>query len=126
MDRAVAYYTDVLGFRRKWGDSGFSELCRGDANIMLACGDQGLGKAWLYVGADDVDALHAEILPRGAMIRQGPVNYPWGARELHVEDLDGNVLRFGAEATDEPFGQWVDQSGIRWNYDPHGSVWRSE
>lgn len=126
MGRSVAYYTDVLGFRQNWGDSIFAELSRGETNIMLAHGDQGRGKAWLYVGVNDVDALRDEIAPKGGVIRQGPSNYPWGARELHVEDLDGNVLRFGSGATDEPFGPWLDENGIRWDYGADGCWRRSD
>jgi hypothetical protein len=48
-------------------------------------------------------------------MRQPPANYPWGSRELHVEDPDGNVLRMGSEnKPGEPFGDWVDMRGIRW------------
>jgi len=33
---------------------------------------------------------------RGVSIRLEPTNYLW-ALEMHVEDPDGNVLRFGSE-----------------------------
>jgi hypothetical protein len=34
---------------------------------------------------------------------------------MQIEDLDGNVLRVGAESkTDRPFGPWLDQRGDRW------------
>ena len=32
----------------------------------------------------------------GVKIRMAPTNYPW-ALEMHVEDPDGNVIRFGSE-----------------------------
>jgi hypothetical protein len=35
----------------------------------------------------------------GAIIRQAPANFPWGLREMNVEDLDGHRLRLGSEAT---------------------------
>ncbi|WP_051651237.1 glyoxalase superfamily protein [Brevundimonas bacteroides] len=114
--RALAYYTDILGFSREWGDEYSSSVRRGEATIMLATGDQGQGEAWLYLGVDDVDALHDEIAPKGAIVRTGPANYPWGARELHVEDTEGNVIRFGSDATGEPDGDWIDTDGARWIY----------
>ncbi|MFN3352606.1 MAG: glyoxalase superfamily protein [Brevundimonas sp.] len=115
-ERALAYYKDVLGFIQEWGDEYSASVRRGEASVMLATGDQGLGQGWLYVGVDDVDALRDEIAPKGAIIRIGPVNYPWGARELHVEDSEGNVLRFGSDATGEPDGDWIDAKGARWVY----------
>lgn len=121
--RVLAWYEDVLGFAREWGDQHAAAVRRGEAVIMLATGDQGQGRAWLYVGVDDVDALRDEIAPRGAVIRSGPANYPWGARELHVEDPEGNVLRFGSDATGPADGDWIDARGDRWIHAPEGG-WR--
>lgn len=44
---------------------------------------------------EDVDALHAEYQTSGAIIRQPPTNFPWGVREMNIEDLDGHRLRMG-------------------------------
>lgn len=118
--RALAYYRDVLGFTQEWGDEYFASVRRGEAVLMLATGDQGRGEAWLYLGVDDVDALRDEIVPKGAIVRSGPANFPWGARELHVEDTEGNVLRFGSDSTGEPDGDWIDAKGGRWLYTPEG------
>lgn len=123
--RALAFYRDVLGFTLEWGDQNSASVRRGDAVIMLATGDQGSGEAWLYVGVDDVDQFRDEIVPKGAVVRTGPANYPWGARELHIEDTEGNVLRFGSDATGEPDGDWIDSRSIRWTYTPEGG-WRSD
>ena len=49
----------------------------------------------MMVFARDVDALHKELSRRGARIRMPPKDMPWGIRELHVADPDGNVIRFG-------------------------------
>lgn len=49
----------------------------------------------MMVFARDVDALHAEFAGAGAKIRMAPKDMPWGIREMHVSDLDGNVIRFG-------------------------------
>ena len=56
-----------------------------------------------------------------------PANYPWGSRELHVEDPDGNVLRLGSEnKPNEPFGDWLDMRGIHWRRKPEGGWARVE
>ncbi|PYP13174.1 MAG: bleomycin resistance family protein, partial [Gemmatimonadetes bacterium] len=53
----------------------------------------------------DVDALFEEYRTKAARIRLTPRNYPW-AYEMHVEDPDGHVLRFGSEPrTDLPFAE---------------------
>ena len=49
----------------------------------------------VYLYVDDVDALHAELKQRGAVIRQGPHVAPYGIREIVVEDLNGYRLTFG-------------------------------
>jgi predicted enzyme related to lactoylglutathione lyase len=40
--------------------------------------------------------LREEIVARGVKLRMEPKNFPW-AKEIHVEDPDGNVIRFGSE-----------------------------
>jgi uncharacterized glyoxalase superfamily protein PhnB len=125
LDASVAYYTEVLGFRIDWGDRNFLQVSRDDAVLMLSKGDQGHAGTWVWVGVSDADALHAEILARGAVVRHPPTNYPWGARELHVTDPDGHVLRFGSEAVvGAPIGDWLDGAGVRWILQEDGS-WRT-
>lgn len=125
--RSVEYYEQVLGFARDWSDGTFGSISRGEATLMLCEGAQGSTPTWLYVGVSDADALHAELVARGARIRVPPTNYPWGARELHVFDPDGHVLRFGSDAIEgEPMGEWLDEEGVRWQPQPDGSWKRVE
>jgi hypothetical protein len=39
-----------------------------------------------------VDALHAEFLQRGAIIRQPPTDRPWGMREMAIATPDRHRL----------------------------------
>ena len=111
---SLAYYTGTLGFTRDWGDSGLVSVSRGSCTIFLTVWDQGCGGTWVWIGVDDVDALHAELVSRGARIRVAPTNYDW-AFEMQVEDLDGNVLRIGSDSKDGvPYGDFVDAAGVRW------------
>lgn len=99
---AIAYYRDKLGFRLDWawGDPpGFASIDRGSARIFLCQGAQGGPGMWLCIDVEDVDALHREYQASGAIIRQPPTNFPWGMREMNVEDIDGHRLRMGGEAT---------------------------
>lgn len=121
---SLAYYVDTLGFGIDWqAEDGFAGVRRGRAALMLGTGDQGRVGAWCYIGVDDVDLWHAELQRKGVPVRHPPTNYPWGARELQLEDPDGNVLRFGSDATDEPFGAWRDGHGKLWWPQEDGS-WR--
>jgi uncharacterized glyoxalase superfamily protein PhnB len=125
IEASLAYYVEALGFRVQWRHGDFACVQRGDASLMLCEGDQGHPGTWVYLGVSDADALHDEVRARGAAVRHPPTNYPWGARELHVTDPDGHVLRFGADARPgEPVGEWLDGKGRRWLPQPDGS-WRA-
>jgi len=94
-----AYFHDALGFKLDWdhGDPpDFGSVSRGDSQIFMCQGCQGTPGAWTMIFAKDVDALHQDFVRRKAQIRMPPTNMPWGIREMHVSDLDGNVLRFGS------------------------------
>lgn len=95
---SFAYYRDQLGFEVDWehGDPpDFGSVSRGDAIVFLCEGCQGTPGGWMMVFARDVDALHKEFSATDAKIRMTPKDMPWGIREMHVSDLDGNVIRFG-------------------------------
>ena len=49
----------------------------------------------------DVDALYETYKKAGAIIRKPPTDYPWGMREITVEDLDGNSFRMGGDGGGE-------------------------
>jgi catechol 2,3-dioxygenase-like lactoylglutathione lyase family enzyme len=114
MEASLDYYTRRLGFNVDWKTSGFVSVSRGRCCIFLSQGDQGHFGAWVWIGVGDADALLQEYRGTGAKIRHLPTNYDW-AYEVQVEDLDGNVLRFGSDPKkDEPVGEWLDMRGDRW------------
>jgi len=43
----------------------------------------------------DADTLHAELVAKGANVLDEPVSMPWGLRQFHVLDLEGNRITFG-------------------------------
>jgi uncharacterized glyoxalase superfamily protein PhnB len=49
----------------------------------------------LYVYVDDVDALHEELVERGAEILHAPVDTEYGMRDFRVRDPHGYILAFG-------------------------------
>jgi catechol 2,3-dioxygenase-like lactoylglutathione lyase family enzyme len=108
LDAALDHYVRVLGFRLDWrSPDGVGGVSRGGVGLMLCEGAQGHPGTWVWFGVGDVEALHQELAAAGATIRLPPTNYAW-AQEIHVEDPDGHVLRFGCEPkADRPVSDWV-------------------
>lgn len=97
MERALEFYVEKLGFRNaNWGGDEFTSVNRDNAGVYLCLRGQGSGKAWAWIGVSDVVQLREEIVARGVKLRMEPTNFAW-AKEIHVEDPDGNVIRFGSE-----------------------------
>ena len=51
-----------------------------------------------YIHVEDADALHAEYAARDVEFLREIGNMPWRAREFVVQDCDGRLLCFGANA----------------------------
>jgi uncharacterized glyoxalase superfamily protein PhnB len=92
----VTYYRDVLGFRINHQQADLGVMDRDAITILLiarTAQHTGIGSFEVYV--EDVDALHAELVSKGANVLGPPVSHPWGLRELRILDLEGNRLTFG-------------------------------
>ena len=112
---SIDYYVHVLGFKIDWDTPMITSVSRDRCGVFLCEGDQGNPGSWVWTGVEDASALHDELVAKGAKIRQPPTNFPW-ALEIQVEDLDGNVLRFGSDPIDgQPFGPWKDMHGKLWS-----------
>ena len=101
---SIDHYVKVLGFNKNWdwGDPPtFGSVSRDDVCIFFCQGAQGQPGNWVSIFVKDVDALFEEYTQSGAKIRQPPTNFPWGMREMNIEDPDGHRLRMGA-GTEEP------------------------
>lgn len=125
--KSLDYYVRVLGFAVDWQDAtGMASVSRDGCALMLCQGDQGHTGTWVWVGVTDVDALHADLKARGAIVRHPPSDYPW-AREMQIADPDGNVLRLGSDPRvgAEP-GEWLDMHGVRWAQDSFGAWQRAD
>jgi catechol 2,3-dioxygenase-like lactoylglutathione lyase family enzyme len=107
---AEEFYCNELGFRRQFAyrqdsvkpDPCYMGLIREGAVLHLSSfsGD-GVAGGVVYIGVDDVNALHAELIAKGVSIDAGPVEQTWGNREMYVNDDDGNSIRFSQEPSDE-------------------------
>jgi Uncharacterized protein conserved in bacteria len=123
---SIDYYVGKLGFTVNFLSGNdeqpfFASVRRGRCDLFLSQGDQGHPGSWVWIDGKDVDALYEELKVAGAKIRNPPTNYEW-ALEMQVEDLDGNVLRFGSDPRkNEPIGPWLDMNGDRWIRKSDGS-----
>ncbi len=112
---SLAYYTGSLGFAVNWQTGNFGSVSRDRCSLMMTEDAQGHAGTWLWIAVSDVEALFAEWTGSGAMIRQGPTNFPWGSLEMQVTDPDGHVLRFASDGKPGvPFGPWMDAEGRLW------------
>ena len=106
--KAANHYRDQLGFTydRFWGEPpGFCMVKRDGFILMLAQvpADARLVPHWrvvdkmwnAYFWCDDVEALHAEFVRRGARIDYGLGIKPYGIKEFGIQDLDGHDIAFG-------------------------------
>ncbi len=95
---AMKYYTEKLLFERlwDWGDPPtFGAVRLGKVEIFFCLSGQGHPGTWLSIFVDDVDDYYNRIKTLGAKITHGPVDEPWGMREIHVQDPNQHVIRFG-------------------------------
>jgi predicted enzyme related to lactoylglutathione lyase len=110
LSHSVRYFEDVLGFRTESREgNNWQIVSRGDVRIMLGhCEDSPLPEEigdhsyFAYWQVDDVDSLHAEITQRGAIVRQPPVDKPWGVREMAIATPDGHRMMIGQRKEPRP------------------------
>lgn len=110
---AAEYYRDVLGFDLDPVEGVFQPSPHEPGGVYAIVKRQG---AWIhfqirrdespmrsrpgyerdvYLYVRELDALHEELIERGARILQAPKTAPYGIRELEVEDLNGYRITFG-------------------------------
>ena len=110
LERSVRFYTEVLGFTvgERWTDGGVLRgvmLKAGVCELGLSQDDWAKGRGrqkgeavriWCNT-AQDIDALAARIKAGGGRLTEEPMNLPWGARSLSVDDPDGFHLTIYCE-----------------------------
>lgn len=105
---SLAYYRDKIGFdvAFEYGTPTFYVgLCSGAVTLHLVSAAQtprqpGHGAVSIFV--DDVDAMHTDLVKRGAKVLKEPKDYDYGLRDFDVSDLDGSVIFFGMESRKAP------------------------
>ena len=104
----VTYYERIFGFRRDYiardpaqfaicSRDGLAIMLRKVARPELIRANEAQGGTWdAFFWVEDVDALYAEMVRRGATVAYGPiVQDSYHMREFALRDPDGHVLGFG-------------------------------
>ena len=97
MQRAVAFYRDVLGLEVLDHDGDWSEVTAGDQRIGLNASESpaGDGGAVIAFAVDDLDATVAQLRERGVQFTGEVSEHPWG-RIAPFADPEGNDLQIYA------------------------------
>ncbi|MCH7800952.1 MAG: VOC family protein [Chloroflexi bacterium] len=92
MDRAVAFYRDVMGLEVRSRSPMWSELAHGDAVVALHGGGQGeFNETGLSFQVSDIESACAEVESGGGRIRKAPENRPGEPIKLaELSDSEGN------------------------------------
>lgn len=111
LDRALAFYTGVLGLELGHRSGQFAQLATGATRIALferSAMENVLGQALsvpdraapafeLGFKVADVDTAFAELTARGAEAAVAPTDRPWGQRTAYVRDPDGNLIELAQD-----------------------------
>lgn len=115
VDRAVDFYTRVLGLRLGHRSGEYAQLDTGVTRIgfytrpamskalgfEIAAPPPGAAGFELGFKVDDVDAAYAEVLAGGAAAVTPPTTRAWGQRTAYVRDPDGHLIEFAQDLQDE-------------------------
>ena len=111
MRRAIAFYTEKLGFKLAFGADGTREVDAEHPNYvgyrrdgaelhMQFQYEHEMGTIRLRFLVEDPDTLYAEYRARGVeCLPSGVEDKPWGTREFALYDPDGNALTFYRDLT---------------------------
>jgi uncharacterized glyoxalase superfamily protein PhnB len=97
MERAIAFYRDVLGFDVGWSvgePARLASLCRDGLEIVLELSAQPV-PSHVYIAMDGVDDYFAGITSVGAREVVPLADREYGMRDGRVADPDGNQLGLG-------------------------------
>lgn len=110
LEQGISFFRDILGFQLLIQMDVYAYLERESVGIrMMEQGDenaevQGNRRFAYYIDVIDVDALYEELKPKLEKLPpkdvHGPMDKPYGQRELLILAPDGNLIAFGQSLTD--------------------------
>lgn len=106
LERALSFYTEVLGLPLGHRSGSYAQLATGDTRLALyerSAMEATLGCSLRAPGpdspgfeigfkVDDVDRAYAELVALGAEPAVAPTDRPWGQRTAYVRDPDGHLV----------------------------------
>jgi catechol 2,3-dioxygenase-like lactoylglutathione lyase family enzyme len=105
IDRALAFFTDILGFEIQFRAGNYAYVHRETAGFRILeqtgadAAPPGTRRFAYYIDVRDVDKLYTELRPKLDALPKadvyGPVDQSYGQRELLVLAPDGNLIAFG-------------------------------
>ncbi len=112
IDRAVAFYSDRLGFEARHREASFAIMQRDavEIHLWLANGAPGsgaepelAGSASCRIGVSGLGVLYEEYRERGVIHPNGELRTQWwGDRDFTILDQDNNALAFFEPTAREP------------------------
>ncbi len=114
MAAMIRFYRDVLGFEIKEGEDTSNVYLVKDGTLFLLYARQDFEKMTsrryeyikglnghfeiaLYVDTfEEVDAVYADVISKGAVSVLPPETEPWGQRTCYIADPEGNLIEIGS------------------------------
>jgi lactoylglutathione lyase len=111
LDRALSFYTRVLGLRLGHRSGDYAQLDTGTTRLALYT-RSAMGKTLgmsleapasnapgFEIGfkVDDVDAAFAELVERGGMPVVAPADRFWGQRTAYIRDPEGHLIELAQD-----------------------------
>ena len=109
LDRQIAFYRDILGFKIGFQADNYAFLKRDEVAVRLVEVDGSVDlshperEGSFYIDVQDIDLLYAALEPNlrtlpPARVR-APFDQDYGQREFHVADEDCTLIFFGEAVT---------------------------
>src|SRR5713226_2909300 len=93
---SIDYYEQKFGFRvaMQMPSGDYAIVERDDIAIHLFQDDaRNHSPVGIHIFTQDLEALHAELQQRGALVSQGIIRKPWGNRDFRVNDNSRNEIK---------------------------------
>jgi len=105
LDAAKQFYREVFGLPVTFEDDNSAVFTFGETMINLlrtseayeliepatVAGPDAGSRMQLTLAVDDVDAMCAELISRGVVLLNGPMDRPWGIRTASFRDPGGHI-----------------------------------
>ena len=101
VERSLEFYVDQLGFQENWRHQADADLprvvaiTRGGVTLVLTEHSEVAFGGLVYLHTTELDIVFHELAARAVTLDLAPTDMPWGMREIHLRDPDGNRIRIG-------------------------------